>query len=355
MLEDLDITQFIYQKAEEFKIDKVSVISLKEIIYQCKKNNMLNYVSKLEELNKSYNTVICAVLSYNYKWNDIPDNSEGYIARYTSANFYRILSDKLKQLNSSIIQFYRPNVFNKEFSLISINSNLIRSNINDKLFAYLSGLGSYCKNSLISINNLGQRVVLGELFINIDITDNKNKNIFNKINSFCKKCNKCKLLCPTGAIKKSGIINRDICIQHLSSQLVWPEFVNKKSFYKLWGKRFFGCTVCIDVCPLNKNNFKPIDKNSDNLIGFIGTNFDLNKIIHFKKEDYKVFFKNNQISANWIPVLSLVRNCIVSLYNLNKMDIIADYLANIDNFEWDKNEKEFLKNIIFSLLNNKVK
>ncbi len=68
---------------------------------------------------------------------------------------------------------------------------------------------------------------------------------------------------------------------------------------------------------------------------------------------YKAFFKNNQISAGWIPTVTLARNMMASLYNLRRIDMIEEYIKKIDNYGWDESEKEYLKNFYFFLLNSK--
>ena len=187
---------------------------------------------------------------------------------------------------------------------------------------------------------------MGELLLSIKVPISKAHS------TNCGECNFCINACPTKALTAGGILKKDACIQHLSSELIWPENINNKSFLKIWGVRFFGCTYCIDVCPYSKNSYKIYNK-TETLTGFIGTSFDILNVLKFGKYDYKTFFKNNQISANWIPVASLARNCLASLYNLYRTDLIEEYLKKLDNYNWDGSEKEFLKDFCFFLLKNK--
>ena len=280
-------------------------------------------------------SIISAALSYNFEWNNFDSKSAGYIARYTTANFYRILSKKLKKLGVVIKNKIAPSVSNKDFFRVFVNSK-----INDKLAAYVCGLGYYSKNSLIDVSGIGTKVVLGELLLAEELPASKPRVIS------CGDCNICVEYCPTGALSNDGRVNKEICIQHLSSELEWPDKINGKNFLDYWGVRFFGCTDCIDSCPEN-NYVKKI--NNDKLSGFIGTSFNPEKIILFNKNDYKNYFRSNQLGASWIPEAALARNALASLYNLQKKSIIKSYLENISIYGWDEEERKYLTDFIKKL------
>jgi epoxyqueuosine reductase len=336
------IIDFIYNKSKEIGIDEISIGSIEKYEELHSKLYKNSKCFALKEFFPECQTIISAGFSYNYDWNNISRESIGYIARYTSANFYKILSKKLNELGKAIKEDLNFDIPDKNFYRVFVNSK-----INDKLSAYVSGLGYYSKNSLIFIKEKGCRYVLGELLLSVKIPSNE------ILTSNCGKCDFCVKACPTGALKENGILKKDLCIQHLSGKLDWPDVVNGKSFIKLFGARFFGCTNCIDVCPYNKDSFKIFNKDQE-LIGFIGTSFDVMNVLKFSKEDYKSFFKNNQLSANWIPEAALARNCLASLYNLGRFDIIEQYLNKIDNYNWEIFEKDFLKNFCFFLLKSKA-
>ncbi len=332
------IVQFIQNESKRLGIDAISIGSVKKMEQLQDQYYFSNKYPKPTNYFPECKTIISAALSYNYEWNMVPGKTIGYIARYTTANFYRILSSKLKKLGTAIREKMAFNSSNKDFFRVFVNSE-----INDKFAAYVSGLGYYSKNSLISIKNQGPKFVLGELLLSIKIES------FGTISKNCGDCYQCITACPTGALQENGIIKKDICIHHLSSELNWPVFIKGKKFLEFWGTRFFGCTDCIDVCPNNKNNRKT-SLTSDKFIGFISTVFDFKNILNLKKEDYKSYFKQNQISAKWIPHIVLVRNSIASLYNLGKISLIKEYFKKIDNFNWNNKEKEYLKNFSLFLL-----
>ena len=86
-------------------------------------------------------------------------------------------------------------------------------------------------------------------------------------------------------------------------------------------------------------------------MGHAGYKFDLSDILSMKKNDYKKRFSGNQLSAGWIPETALVKNAILSFYNMNKIHVLDEYMHKINSYNWSENEKIFLINFINSLKN----
>ncbi|HOJ63830.1 MAG TPA: 4Fe-4S double cluster binding domain-containing protein [Spirochaetota bacterium] len=275
---------------------------------------------------------ISAAISFREQWNLLPSSTPGYIARYTTANFYKILSEKLKSLARFCKSILNFNIKNSDFYRIFVNSK-----VNDKLAGYASGLGYYANNSLIFIEDKGTNFILGEIFLNLDLKIDNN----NITNNFCRKCRVCIESCPTHAISENFKINKSLCLQYLSYNKDIPL---RKEVVNLWGTRFFGCSFCIDNCPANKKNIK-YNENYIDYPGYIGTTFDFNNLFNFSKEDYKRYFKGNQIGLSWVEPAVLARNILIALYNSNKKDLIIKYRDSITKYNWSDEEIFYLRNI----------
>jgi epoxyqueuosine reductase QueG len=334
-----NLAEFIYEKSAELGIHAAAIGSAEE--YESLQSEYYSDEKfiKISDYFPEAKSFISAALSYKFDWNNKPNNSAGYIARYTTANFYKMLTIKLKALGNAIQDYFKSG--GKDFFRVFVNSKA-----NDKLAGYTGALGASGKNSLLIVNDLGSQAVLGELFLPIKI---KTADVKNKKDDKCGKCTKCIDACPTNAIKENCRLNKNLCIQHLSGVLDWPESIDSKDFLCCWRTRFFGCTDCIDVCPYNLRN-QVFKQSPDKTAGYVGTAFDFENILKFKKGDYKSYFKNNQLSASWIPETAHVRNTLASLHNLGRKDLIKKFLENIDDYNWESDEKEYLKNFIkFSL------
>lgn len=145
MLIEKNLAGEIINFSSEIGIDGISFISINEI------NNFAKIeYQKIKGLFPECKTIISACLSYNERWNNASSKADGYIARYTSANFYKILSQKLNALAIKIKEIVKSNSSGKDFRIF------VNSRINDKLLADASGLGFYSKNSLITIKDKGQ-------------------------------------------------------------------------------------------------------------------------------------------------------------------------------------------------------
>ncbi|HQJ06476.1 MAG TPA: 4Fe-4S double cluster binding domain-containing protein, partial [Spirochaetota bacterium] len=311
--------------AESLGIDKISFAKVDDYIYYEKYFYKQNEFRDIRSLFSNAKTVVSALLSYNYEWN-IPADKPGCIAEYTSANFYKILSKKLDKLAKGIKRLSRDNCRNDKFYRIFVNSKL-----NDKLAAYSGGLGYIARNSLVTNAEYGSKFVIGSILLNIDIDPDLVAAV-----DLCKDCRACLNACPTGALSDKKVV-KGRCLQYISSSLDF-----NYDLIKEWGTRFYGCEECRAVCPYNQN--LQIKDSGEELIGFVGNNFDLNNLFIFKKGDYKNYFKNNQIGAGWIDEVILARNCLASFYNIDRK-FVEKYLKEIELFGWNAAETEYLKNV----------
>ncbi|MCK4923070.1 MAG: tRNA epoxyqueuosine(34) reductase QueG, partial [Bacteroidales bacterium] len=111
-----------------------------------------------------------------------------------------------------------------------------------------AGLGWIGKNSLLITKKLGSYVFLGEIIIDyeLDYTENSSQD-------YCGTCSLCVDECPTNAINPDRTVDASKCISYLTIEHkveIPSEFSN--SFYN----RAFGCDICQDVCPWNRDLIK---------------------------------------------------------------------------------------------------
>ena len=241
-----------------------------------------------------------------------------------------MVSKKLEIIAKEIKKIVAPLLSNSDFYRVFVNSK-----INDKKIAIYSKVGYMAKNSIIFVNGGGIKTILGTLLLNYEF----NNNHVSELKNHCGNCDLCVTNCPTNAITKDKMVVKNRCLQHLSSQIEIPNKIDDKRYTDLWKNRFFGCTSCVDICPHNSKNIKV---SNDELIGYIGLTFNCEKIINMKKEDYKQNFNDNQLTASWIPTVTLARNGLLNLYYNNKNRIIGEYFDNLDFYNWDDYEKDLL-------------
>lgn len=112
-----------------------------------------------------------------------------------------------------------------------------------------AGLGYFRKNNFI-YTKFGSWVWIDTWIVDLEME--YDEEIDNK-NGICpENCNKCIEACPTKALSGDYSMDRGACIAQLSfhSSELPSEEVREKM-----GTWVYGCDVCQDVCPINKNKW----------------------------------------------------------------------------------------------------
>ena len=118
--------------------------------------------------------------------------------------------------------------------------------------AWRAGLGWIGKNSMLIHKKHGSFIMLGSLLLN--------KNLFPQQaplleTDHCGHCRDCVEACPTNAIEpETRTLTAEKCIstftiEHFKSDVPPPEDYHQSS------PQFFGCDICQDVCPWNREPF----------------------------------------------------------------------------------------------------
>jgi epoxyqueuosine reductase len=70
-------------------------------------------------------------------------------------------------------------------------------------------------------------------------------------------CNKCIKACPTKSLSRPYTMNMATCVSRLTTSndmVSYDDIINRQI-----GKRIYGCDVCQDVCPMNKDKWESRD------------------------------------------------------------------------------------------------
>jgi epoxyqueuosine reductase QueG len=212
-------------------------------------------------------------------------------ARYAyGEDYHKVVKEKLEDIALQL-------------GLDNFITNVDVSFLDEKLLAYLAGLGGYGRNNLIITDEYGTNIAIGEI-----VTD----KIFHYNNLFisnpCGECNICLRACPTKAPNDNGFIKNN-CISYLT------QYISDE--YHLYDKVFnlaVGCDICQVVCPLNKDKdyeYDPrFDFNDKSLI-------DLKILKKLDKKSFQNYYANK--SFNWIGYLKMLRNILTLETNNNNI------------------------------------
>jgi len=135
----------------------------------------------------------------------------------------------------------------KDLKKIFVNYNFIcfcdNSPIPEVLAACYSGLGVIGKNNLLINDKYGSWVFLAEIVTDFKI-NNKNFNL-----KYCNNCNFCIKNCPSKALNINKF-DKDSCISCISQKKKLS--LKEENLFKK-GKLIWGCDICQEICPMNKN------------------------------------------------------------------------------------------------------
>jgi hypothetical protein len=111
-----------------------------------------------------------------------------------------------------------------------------------------SGLGELGRNGLLITPQFGPRVRLCKVITDLPLTPDKPIDF--GLHEYCKTCNECLNKCPANAMNKDETANTPT-ISNSSGIMKWP--VNGEKCYEYWSRQGIDCSICIKVCPFNKN------------------------------------------------------------------------------------------------------
>ncbi len=246
------VTESIKEKALSLGFDLVGIARSRRLLeYEniftewrlAGMNGNMNYLQKNTDarfdpsiLLPGTRTVIVTGLNYYtdiiQEQNDVP-----LISRYAFGNDYHfIIKNKLNELLLYIKSIF-PDARGKAFCDSSA--------ILEKAWAVEAGLGWQGKNSLVINESFGSFFFIGILLLDIDLDYDEPFH-----EDKCGSCSLCIDHCPVRAINKNRTVDARKCISSLTIEKKEPlirEEVQK------FNRRVFGCDICQEVCPWNKN------------------------------------------------------------------------------------------------------
>jgi epoxyqueuosine reductase len=255
--------------------------------------------------------VLCALSCYTDEADDQsqPGDPHGLIAPFARRNYYR---ECVVRLQTALREISKRTGLKKRESRIFCNSQLP-----EKQLAAQAGLGFYGKNSLIiapsqgSLPNLGSLPSLGSLFVIaglfLPFEYQSDSPLSESPGEFCGSCQACIEACPVGALSEKGELDREACLQSIStSRRSYPHELKE-----IWGTRLYGCQICQDVCPFNRD----LTTTCYPKRGELGPSVPLRAFLEPSEEQLRLSLKRTTLGQSWIQVEALKRNALVAAGN----------------------------------------
>lgn len=254
--------------------------SLKKILEEKINNNLITGMEE-PDIEKRINPrlimddaksiIVCAFPYYIGKLED------SNLSKYCYGKDYHIV---VKDVLQEVCEEIKKDISDFKYKVFADNGPLV-----DRYLAYLSGIGYYGINNNIITDKYGSYVFIGYIVNNFEFEIDK------PLDKTCCKCNKCVKYCPGNALEGNYKMDPKKCLSYLTQK---KEELSKDEKEKIKNnKMVFGCDICQDVCPHNKN----IEKTSieDFKISLLGK-LDEEEIEEISNKEFKRRYGNRAFS-----------------------------------------------------------
>jgi len=228
-------------------------------------------------------------------------------------DYHRVLSDRLTALAGRI-----GNLVGRE---IRYRVAVDTSPLVDRRVAERSGLGWIGKNGMLFSPRYGSYVFLGALLIDVEIEDAL--HLPPAIGKHCGDCDLCMRACPTQAFVAPGELKATACLSYVTQM----KGIIPRAYRKPLGRRVWGCDVCQQVCPLNRDRAHAEDPvfTPDAEAAYP----DLVRLLGMSNRQFLRAYGRSAMA--WRGVRTMQRNALVALGNLRRPEavpIVARFLAS---------------------------
>lgn len=175
------------------------------------------------------------ILAVSYYPQSTQDLSAPKVAKYAlGRDYHKVMKKLLMGLAERISTEVAPHSFR---AIVDTAPFL------ERYWAEQSGIGFIGHHRNLIVPGVGSFLFLGELLTSLRLESDKSCHLS------CNDCQKCLKACPMGALTDEGL-NASRCINYLTIEHrgAIPQELSGR-----FGRRFYGCDTCQDVCPYNRS------------------------------------------------------------------------------------------------------
>ncbi len=191
-----------------------------------------NHLNESFEALMPYHTMIVLSLCYPNDKPQLINHQYGLVSRYACGIDYHI---EISQRMRAVLE---------KLSLQSVSGIgfVDVSPIDERFAALVGGLGYIGHNQFLIHPDYGTHLYLATLLISKPLVTSPNAP------DDCGDCRRCIDACPTHALDGKGF-HKHLCLSYLSQAKEPFDYHQISAF----GSMVFGCDICQDVCPKNRN------------------------------------------------------------------------------------------------------
>jgi epoxyqueuosine reductase len=167
----------------------------------------------------------------------IDDPGVARISRYAWGDDYH---DVVKRRLDALIDWMRS----VEVEPFDARAYVDTGPVQERVFAQYAGLGWIGKNTCLISFKRGSWLFLSVILCSLALDADQ------RVTDHCGTCTRCLEACPTGAIVEPWAIDSRRCLSYLTIELRGPI---PEEFHGAMGSHVYGCDICQDVCPWNRD------------------------------------------------------------------------------------------------------
>jgi epoxyqueuosine reductase len=122
--------------------------------------------------------------------------------------------------------------------------------------AIKAGLGEYGRLGLLITTRFGPRVRLGKIFTDLPLAHDRPRSF--GVKAFCDACRECVNACPVKAIPAGAPGPPPPGPSYLRGVRKWT--VDAEKCFGFWTQQNSDCSICIRVCPFNRDYERPLSR-----------------------------------------------------------------------------------------------
>ena len=233
------------------------------------------------------------------------EQPRGWISRYAwGDDYHEVMWAKLNALEGKLGARFPQSFLSRAYA--------DTGPIAERIAAKHAGLGWLGKNTLLLSENLGSWFFLGVILTSLELSPSL-APMEAPPADLCGKCRQCLDACPTEALVEPYVLDARRCISYLTIELRGeiPE-----EFREPMGWQVYGCDICQDVCPFNRNapvtseaNFEPREIATHHSL----LEPDLEWLAGMNEKEFRELFRGSAMKrTKW---KGLVRNASIALGN----------------------------------------
>jgi epoxyqueuosine reductase len=228
--------------------------------------------------------VVCA-MNYNtdqpYSTHAGPP-TQGWISRYAwlQRDYHDVLLDKLRALEARFLALCEEQQIPTPRTWCYVDTGPVI----ERIFAKYAGIGWIGKNTCVLNEQLGSWLFLGVMLTSQELSPDLPPP------DRCGSCTRCIDACPTSAFPAPYQLDATKCIAYLTIELRGsiPEELRPGI-----GRQVFGCDICQDVCPWNRN--APVTTNAEIQPRPNFVNPDLDRLARLSVGEFRELFRGSPV------------------------------------------------------------